>query len=554
MAMIYVLIYWIVGLVVNMVITFFVERTEEYNWKTFLLMWVVLPFIFPLTLLALKDDIMSGFKKKIGRSEKKNTENINSSHEITEPINMKKTVDDDPFEKEWQEFIKDTMPNEDAKIIERKIVVDDYTVSKDYKKMVMYLEDSHNEMVNAFIEKNHHVISEIFKQWDYTFMYAPKEMEVIANYYDASIPNVEWNASKLLEMQGCRLDEPIGIAMAVIENIEWGDDQDCWVATLKGVQLDAKNERELTEQIRGYWGILNKKYQAEKEEKSCILYRMADDEEAPKRCIAAEMETRYYGGSESRRVTGGLLFSEDGESAQAQRDEELRLQRQRKIKEAEERKMSCQPPKSRGGYFSGFARKMKEVSDNLETISYDFSFEEEQSETLTKEDEQLLREIQERIERLHHSGIRQQLIEQMVRMAVKPSPLQVTDDARLLLTDYNKEVTMLPIDKAVYIFFLRHPEGVALKVLCDYRDELTDIYARVLGQRTLTKRQQSSVDFLCDPLNNSINEKLSRIRSAFRAVAHDSVANCYIIRGERGEKRSISLNEELIELGEWGRR
>ena len=69
--MIYVLIYWLVGLVVNMVITFFVERTEEYNWKTFLLMWVVLPFIFPLTLLALKDDIMSGFKKKIGRSEKK---------------------------------------------------------------------------------------------------------------------------------------------------------------------------------------------------------------------------------------------------------------------------------------------------------------------------------------------------------------------------------------------------------------------------------------------------------------------------------------------------
>ena len=58
---------------------------------------------------------------------------------------------------------------------------------------------------------------------------------------------------------------------------------------------------------------------------------------------------------------------------------------------------------------------------------------------------------------------------------------------------------------------------------------------------------------LCDPLNNSINEKLSRIRQAFRAVAHDSVANCYVIQGERGEKRSITLSDEYIELGAWGK-
>ena len=54
-------------------------------------------------------------------------------------------------------------------------------------------------------------------------------------------------------------------------------------------------------------------------------------------------------------------------------------------------------------------------------------------------------------------------------------------------------------------------------------------------------------------LNSSINEKLSRIRQAFRAVAHDSVANCYIVQGERGEKRSITLSDEYIELGEWGK-
>ena len=57
----------------------------------------------------------------------------------------------------------------------------------------------------------------------------------------------------------------------------------------------------------------------------------------------------------------------------------------------------------------------------------------------------------------------------MVKMTVEPSPLQVTDDARLILTDYNMEVTMLPIDKVVYIFYLRHPEGVAIKMLEAHR-------------------------------------------------------------------------------------
>ena len=111
---------------------------------------------------------------------------------------------------------------------------------------------------------------------------------------------------------------------------------------------------------------------------------------------------------------------------------------------------------------------------------------------------------------------------------------------------------MLPIDKLVYIFFLRHPEGVALKDLADHKEELIDIYTRIQG-RQLTQNQLASIGRLCNPLDNSINEKLSRIKQAFRAVAHDSVANCYIVQGERGEKRSITLSDEYIELGEWGK-
>jgi hypothetical protein len=536
--MIYVLIYLIVGVVVT-IIDFFVEYGKE--WLKFSLtesvpIFILMTLLFPIVLITRLIDGITSLKSK-KKSEMKNT-NI--------PSSSSRSNEDDPFEKEWQAFIKDTMPGKEVTLIERKIVVDNYWVSKDYKKMVMYLEDSHNEMFNAFIKKNHHVISEIFKQWGYSFMYAPKEMETIANYYDTTMPEVKWDAAKLLELQGCRLDEPIGTAMAMIEDVEWDDEQDCWVATMRGVQLDAENEHDLTEQIRGYWGVLNKKYKEEKEESCCLRYRMADDEEEPKCHIDAELKKQYYGDGKEACMTRPL-FTTDDESTQAQRDGELRLERQRK--------MSRQPQKSSGGYFSSIKRKMKEVSDDFETHANDFlkEVEDEQPETLTQEDEQLLREIQERIEKLHHSGIRQLLIEQMVRMTVKPSPLQVTPDARILLTDYKKEVRMLPIDKVVYIFYLRHPEGISIKSLTDHKEELMGLYARVSGKTELTDKQKESVERLCDPTDNSINEKLSRIRKSFCAEVHESVADSYVVKGSRGENRYISLDEELIELGDWGR-
>ena len=196
-------------------------------------------------------------------------------------------------------------------------------------------------------------------------------------------------------------------------------------------------------------------------------------------------------------------------------------------------------------------RKRPDISDLIEKLHYDFLVDE--ADELTEEDVQLLSEINKRVEKLRQRGIRQHLIEQFVKMTVPTSHLQVTPDARILLTDYHKEVQMLPIDKVVYIFYLRHPEGISIKSLADHKEELMGLYARVTGKTELTDKQKESVERLCDPTDNSINEKLSRIRKSFCAEVHESVANHYIIQGSRGEERYITLNEELIELGDWGR-
>lgn len=111
------------------------------------------------------------------------------------------------------------------------------------------------------------------------------------------------------------------------------------------------------------------------------------------------------------------------------------------------------------------------------------------------------------------------------------SRLLITKDYKIILVDYNnKEVEMTPVHKAVYLLFLNHPEGIEFKKLSEYRDELLGYYmatAKLMDKQTITE----SVDMLVNPLNNSINEKCSRIKSIFLNMMDQYTANYYIISG-----------------------
>ena len=111
------------------------------------------------------------------------------------------------------------------------------------------------------------------------------------------------------------------------------------------------------------------------------------------------------------------------------------------------------------------------------------------------------------------------------------SRLLITKDYRIILVDYdNKEVEMTPVHKAVYLLFLNHPEGIEFKKLSEYRAELLQYYmatARLMDKQTIIE----SVDMLVNPLNNSINEKCSRIKSIFLNMMDQYSANYYIISG-----------------------
>ena len=163
-----------------------------------------------------------------------------------------------------------------------------------------------------------------------------------------------------------------------------------------------------------------------------------------------------------------------------------------------------------------------------------------------EETKRLIREIEERVLRLEQRGIGKHILQQIISSPGSISRMIITRDYRIILSDYNDmEIEMTPLVKAVYLLFLRHPEGIIFKNLYDYREELTTIYQQVKGER-LNLKMRRSINNITDPTNNSINEKVARIREAFVTRFDEHLATHYIIHGERGTAKHIPLNREFV--------
>lgn len=90
------------------------------------------------------------------------------------------------------------------------------------------------------------------------------------------------------------------------------------------------------------------------------------------------------------------------------------------------------------------------------------------------------------------------------------------------------EVILSPVHRAVYLLFLKHEEGIEFKRLSEYHGELLSIYQRIMPDGDVEKMRET-VGRLTNPLDNAINEKCSRIKSAFCALMDDYSASYYII-------------------------
>ena len=129
-----------------------------------------------------------------------------------------------------------------------------------------------------------------------------------------------------------------------------------------------------------------------------------------------------------------------------------------------------------------------------------------------------------------------------------PGRLLITCSKKFFLTDFgNIEIKLRPLEKAIYILFLKYPEGIFHSSLSDHREELYEIYTRISTTGDLHEMKER-IDDMVNALSDSASQKMSRIKRVFEEAIGTELAKFYYIKGDPGKVKSIALDRKLLTI------
>ena len=134
----------------------------------------------------------------------------------------------------------------------------------------------------------------------------------------------------------------------------------------------------------------------------------------------------------------------------------------------------------------------------------------------------------------------------------KPSKLEVTKHLNIFFTDLgNLELKLNPKEKIVYLLFLNNPNGIYFSYVKDYELELIELYKKVkeFEDESETEKEKlcvKAINILINPEKKDLNIVISRINKKIKAAVGDSLSNYYCIDGEKGKKKKIIIDREMV--------
>jgi hypothetical protein len=391
--------------------------------------------------------------------------------------------------------------------------------------MVVFVEPRYDEAINGYIANNHEYIQKLCKKRGLFFLYMPAFFSLFSLdrlKYFTGVENSFGEWSTFMTLFSTLPEGSFEQIVAPSLMFTGADNGSCSAYTIDCGDGVADKERCIAKSIEQ---IIVENTGGEKHERKTGLYcryvdriqaelfdgdddidfvkekkdeDIRDSENEHRRCrrnLFPEKEEEYN----SARFRVSELFTQDG-------DDEIRLKKRR-------------TPSS-------------EKEDRTEVLEEDF-------------DSDACQAAQEFIAGLIGKGYSQETIWGLLAPLKELSKIVVTRDWRILLPHYGMEIELPPVQKAVYLLFLRHPEGIYFKDMPDYEEELYRIYRRIAIRGDM-KKHESTIAELTNPLGNSLNEKCSIIKKRITALLDEGLARYYYISGSKGEVKRINIKPELI--------
>lgn len=157
----------------------------------------------------------------------------------------------------------------------------------------------------------------------------------------------------------------------------------------------------------------------------------------------------------------------------------------------------------------------------------------------------IVRTVRTLLNQLRNRGLDQTTIDNLLheRSCGKIS----LDQNGVLSLSLNKKVYLNPVERSLYILFLKHDQGISAKDIWQYYDELCEIYSHqtVYDEKD---RIEAVVDALCDDNKATFHTNISRIKRKISDTVGKIEAEKYaIVRDKTGVYR-IAVSRNLVTL------
>jgi hypothetical protein len=143
------------------------------------------------------------------------------------------------------------------------------------------------------------------------------------------------------------------------------------------------------------------------------------------------------------------------------------------------------------------------------------------------------------------------LFRERFEITKRPSRLLIAGPKkRIFFSDLpNCELRLTPLEKTVFLFFLRHELGFTFTELDAHEQELLAIYTELNPNMEHDKAEKSIRDMVNPLFENSLNEKISKIKKKIINAVGNELSEYYVISGNRNEKKRIGLDRSLVSFG-----
>lgn len=124
--------------------------------------------------------------------------------------------------------------------------------------------------------------------------------------------------------------------------------------------------------------------------------------------------------------------------------------------------------------------------------------------------------------------------------AVQPREVFISTKGSIKIGDAVLKLT--PLEATLFIFFLRHPEGVRVAELIDHEKELFAVY-----QKIKPNADPKNIRDLVTKIDGTYNYNKSRLTKKIKNLLGDELAQHYTISGIPGEEFRIPLSRSLLQ-------